>query len=303
MRFRFVLSELAIGLRRNMLMMFAVVVITAFSLLFLGLALLVRSQVTMMRGYWYQQLQVSVYLCTDHSTNPNCPTAVTPQQIDDVRGTLDGLRPLVKSVNFVDQQQAYDIFKQEFKDSPDLVKNTTPDALPQSFVVKLTDPARFDVVDTALSGKAGVDSVQDEQQILKKLFGILNTLRDVGIGASVIGLGAAVVMIGVAVQVAAASRRREIGIMRLVGASNLYIQLPFLIEGVLAGVVGALVGFGGVVGVKYFLIDHSLRPTLRSFGSLVEWSQVFGVLPWMALAGAIIAALASFATLQRHMRV
>ena len=303
MRFRFVLSELAIGLRRNMLMMFAVVVITAFSLLFLGLALLVRSQVTMMRGYWYQQLQVSVYLCTDHSTNPNCPTAVTPQQIDDVRSKIDGLRPLVKTVDYVDQQQAYDIFKQEFKDSPDLVKNTSPDALPQSFVVKLTDPAKFDVVDTALTGQPGVDSVQDEQQILKKLFGVLNTLRDVGIGASVIGLGAAVVMIGVAVQVAAASRRREIGIMRLVGASSLYIQLPFLIEGVLAGVVGALVGFAGVVGVKYFLIDHSLRPTLRSFGSLVEWSQVFGVLPWMALAGALIAALASFVTLQRHLRV
>src|SRR6185437_1392810 len=118
MRFRFVFSELGIGLRRNVLMMFSVVVITAFSLLCLGAALLIHTQVNMMKHYWYQRLQISVYLCADHSTNPNCPTAATQQEIDNVQTTLNGLRPLVTDVAFVNQQQAYDIFKAEFKDAP-----------------------------------------------------------------------------------------------------------------------------------------------------------------------------------------
>ena len=84
MRLRFVFSELAIGLRKNILMMFSVVIITAFSMLALGIALLVQRQVGHMKHYWYNQLQVSVYLCSEHSTNPNCPTAATNDQILDV---------------------------------------------------------------------------------------------------------------------------------------------------------------------------------------------------------------------------
>ncbi len=141
----------------------------------------------------------------------------------------------MKSIDFVDQARAYELFKETFKDAPDLVKNTSPDALPESFVVKLQDPKKFDVVSSALSGKPGVDSVQDEHAFLNKLFAILNQLRVVAIVISATVIIAAVVLIGVAVQVSAASRKRETGIMRLVGASNLYIQLPFLLEGIVGG--------------------------------------------------------------------
>ena len=302
MRLRFVFSELAIGLRKNVLMMFSVVIITAFSMLALGIALLVQRQVGHMKHYWYNQLQVSVYLCADHSENPNCPTAATEAQISDVQNALNGLRPTVKSIDFVDQARAYEYFKETFKDAPDLVKNTSPDALPESFAVKLADPTKFSVVSSALDGKPGVDSVQDQHVFLKKLFSILNTFRNVAIVTSVTVIIAAVILIGVAVQVSASSRRRETGIMRLVGASNLYIQLPFLLEGVVGGFVGAVVGFGGLALFKLALVDHSLRSVFSAFGSLVEWNDVIYTLPFIVGAAVLISGLASFVTLRMYLR-
>jgi cell division transport system permease protein len=302
MRLRFVFSELAIGLRKNVLMMISVVIVTAFSMLALGIALLVQRQVSHMKHYWYNQLQVSVYLCADHSENPNCPTAATEAQIADVQSALNALRPTVKSIDFVDQARAYEYFKETFKDAPDLVKNTSPDALPESFAVKLADPSKFSVVSSALDGKPGVDSVQDQHVFLKKLFSILNALRLVAIVISVTVIIAAVILIGVAVQVSAASRRRETGIMRLVGASNLYIQLPFLLEGVVGGFVGAAVGFGGLALVKWVLVDHSLRTVFGAFGALVEWHDVMYTLPFIVGSAVVISGLASFVTLRIYLR-
>jgi cell division transport system permease protein len=302
MRFRFVFSELAIGLRKNVLMMFSVVVITAFSMMALGVALLVQRQVGHMKHYWYNQLQVSVYLCSAHSTNPNCPTAATQDQITAVQNELQALQPTVKSIDFVDQARAYELFKETFADAPDLVKNTSPDALPESFVVKLQDPKKFDVVSSALSGKPGVDSVQDEHAFLNKLFSILNQLRVVAIVISATVIIAAIVLIGVAVQVSAASRKRETGIMRLVGASNLYIQLPFLLEGIVGGLLGAVVGFAALSAIKVALIDHSLRAVFGAFGSLVNWSDVFYTLPFILGISILISGLASFVTLRMYLR-
>jgi cell division transport system permease protein len=254
-----------------------------------------------MKHYWYNQLQVSVYLCTAHNNNPNCPTAVTEDQTRDVQAELEKLKPTVTSIAFVDQAKAYELFKQEFKDAPELVKNTTPDVLPESFVVKLQDPKKFPVVDSALAGKPGVDSVQDQHVFLNRLFSMLNQLRIVAIFIAIVAIIAAVILIGVAVQVSAASRRRETGIMRLVGASNMYIQLPFLLEGVLAGLVGALVGFAGLATVKWAVIDHSFRSVFSAVGSLVEWNDVFSTLPWVAGIAVVISGLASFVTLQLYL--
>jgi cell division transport system permease protein len=304
MRLRFVFAELANSLRRNSLMMFAIVIITAFSMLMLGSALLMRSQVGITKHSYYQKLQVSVYLCPDNSPHPQCPTKANNVQIDAVQTQLDNLRPLVTNVEFIDQDRAWSIYKDLFKDQPDLVNNTDPKALPESFVVKLSDPKKFDVVSTAVSGMPGVDIVQNQDDFLKKLFSIMNAWRVGALIFTGVLIVAAGVLIGVAVQVAAVSRRRETGIMRLVRASRLYIQLPFLLEGVLAGVIGALLGFGGVAAAKHFLIDTRLKPMLPVLGGrVIGWSEVFGTLPWMIGLSALVAAVASFVTLRRYMRV
>jgi cell division transport system permease protein len=285
-------------------MMFAVIVITAFSMLFLGIGLLVRSQVNITKHSYFQKLQVSVFLCPEGSPHAQCPAKANSGQIDAVQAQLDNLRPLVTSVEFIDQQRAWSIYKDLFKDAPDLVNNTDPSALPESFVVKLSDPKKFDVVSTAVSGMAGVDVVQNEDDFLKKLFGVMNAVRNGVLVACGVLIVAAGVLIGVAVQVAAVSRRRETGIMRLVGASSLYIQLPFLLEGVLAGIIGALFGFGGVSAAKYFLVDGRLKPILPVLGGrLISWSDVFATLPWLIGLSAVVAALASFLTLRRYLKV
>jgi cell division transport system permease protein len=286
MRLRFVFSELAIGLRRNLLMLFAVVIITAFSMLFLGLALLLQREVGLIKHSFYQKLQVSVYLCGSFSENPACPTPVTEAQISDIQTTLENLRPTVTSVQFVNQQQAYEIFKT------------------LSFIVKLSDPHKFDVIASSLAGKPGVDEVQNENSFLKTLFKVMNAIRNAALFACVLAIAAAGVLIGIAVKVAADGRRREIGIMRLVGAANLYIRLPFLLEGVVAGVSGAILGFGGVMLVKSILVDGHLKPVVAVLGgALVGWSDVFSTLPWLIGFGAVVAAVASFVTLRAYLRV
>jgi cell division transport system permease protein len=304
MRLRFVFSELAIGLRRNLLMMFAVVIIAAFSMMFLGTGLLMRSQVGITKAAYFGKLQVSVYLCPEGSPHANCPTQANDAQIQNIQATLEGLRPLVTSVQFIDQDQAWQIFKQEFKDAPDLINNTDPSALPESFVVKLSDPKRFDAVNSAVANLPGVDDVQNANTFVKKLFNIMNSMRFAALVACGVSIVAAGVLIGVAVQVAAVSRRRETGIMRLVGASSLYIQLPFLLEGVLAGLVGAVLGFGGISLIKAFIVDSQLRPLLPVLGGqVVEWSDVFGTIPWLVGISVAVSALASFVTLRKYMRV
>jgi len=304
MRLRFVFSELAIGLRRNLLMMFAVVIIAAFSMMFLGTGLLMRSQVGITKAAYFGKLQVSVYLCPEGSPHPNCPTKANDAQIQNVEAALDNLRPLVKSVQFIDQDQAWQIFQQEFKDAPDLVKNTDPTALPESFVVKLSDPKRFDAVNSAVASLPGVDDVQNANTFVNKLFKMMNSMRVAALIACGVSIVAAGVLIGVAVQVAATSRRRETGIMRLVGASNLYIQLPFLLEGVLAGLIGAILGLGGISLVKAFIIDGQLRELLPVVGGrMVAWADVFGTIPWLVGISVAVSALASFVTLRMYMRV
>jgi cell division transport system permease protein len=146
--------------------------------------------------------------------------------------------------------------------------------------------------------------VQNQDDFLKKLFGVMNAVRIGALIATGVLIIAGGVLIGVAVQVAAVSRRRETGIMRLVGASRLYIQLPFLLEGVLAGVIGALFGFGGVAAAKHFLVDSRLKPILPVLGGrVIGWPEVFATLPWLIGLSAVVAALASFVTLRRYMRV
>ena len=150
----------------------------------------------------------------------------------------------------------------------------------------------------------GVDVVQNANTFVKKLFGIMNSMRFAALVACGVSIIAAGVLIGVAVQVAAVSRRRETGIMRLVGASSLYIQLPFLLEGVLAGVIGALFGFGGIALVKTFIIDSQLKPLLPVLGGrVVEWSDVFATIPWLLGISVLVSAVASFVTLRKYMRV
>ena len=304
MRASFVLSEIGIGLRRNFTMTVAVVVTVAISLALFGAGLLIREQVGTMKDYWYDKVEVSVYLCGEGSgsSSPNCNgQAVTDEQRTQLQEDLQAT-PLVEKVYYESKQDAYKRFKEQFKESPDLVQNVTPDALPESFRVKLKDPTQFEVVASAFRDRPGVDEVQDQKALLENFFKLLNTLQLFALIIAGVQIFAATLLISNTIRVAAFSRRRETGIMRLVGASNLYIQLPFLLEGVLAGLVGAAFASGAVIALKAILIDRLLKPNFP-ITAYIGWDAVLSVLPLLFLTGMALSGLASFITLRRHLRV
>ncbi len=293
MRVRTVASEAVIGLRRNLVMSVAAIVTIAVSLAFVGTALLVTRTVGDIRKIFYTQIEISIFLNED----------VTQPQREEIDQTLTTL-PLVQSVAYESKAEAYRRFKLQFQDQPDLLANVTQDALPESYRVKLKDPTHYDVVASAVKDLPGVGQVVDYRKFLDDLFAILDGLRNAAIATAAVQLFAAILLIGNTVRVAAFSRRRETGVMRLVGATRLYIQLPFLIEGVVAGVVGAGVAIGLLFLGKAFVLDGTLRPLFRSgvipaISDADIWSQ-----SWiLVLLGVGISGLASLVTLQRYIRV
>lgn len=291
MRAQFVVSEIWIGLRRNLTMTIAVIITAAISLTMFGLGLMVKEQVKVMKGFWYDKVEVSIFLARD----------VTQEQRDELRTELEAM-PDVEEVYFETKDEAFIRFKEQFKDTPELVQNTSPDVLPESFRVKLEDPEKFDVVASAFQERPGVDNVVNQRDLLKDFFTVLNAFRRVMLVFAFISLMAAAVLIGNTVRVAAFSRRRETGIMRLVGASNLYIQLPFLLEGVLAGVVGALAATGNLMLVQGLLINGTLRDSIR-FTPFVGWGQFRWLIPVLVGTGMLLSGLASFVTLRKYLRV
>jgi len=290
-RAQFVASEIWIGLRRNLTMTVAVIVTAAVSLTLFGMSLMVRNQVNLMKGFWTGKIEVSIYLRDD----------VTQPQRDQLGAELSAM-PEVERVIFESREEAYQRFREQFKDTPELIESTSPEVLPESFRVKLKDPSKFDVVASAFAERPGVDDVVDQRALLKDFFDVLNAFRAGMLFFAGVSLLAAIVLIGITVRVAAFSRRRETGIMRLVGASNLYIQLPFLLEGVLAGVLGGLVATGMCAAAQRCIVNATLRERIK-VAPFVGWEQFFSLTPILVLTGVALAGIASFATLRKYLRV
>jgi cell division transport system permease protein len=300
MRAGFLLSEVRIGLRRNLTMTFAVIVTTAISLSLLGLGLLSNAQVNAMKDYWYDKIEVSVYLCGSLSESPSCAGGVvTPEQRLTIKSDLDAL-PVVQSVFYESQSEAYTRFQERFKDSA-IAQNVTADQLPESFRVKLKDPTQFAVVVSAFSGRPGVDVVQDQRTILEKFFKLLNVLRN---GALLVGLFSVLtagLLISNTLRIAAFNRRRETGVMKLVGASSWSIQLPFLLEGIFSALIGWGFATGLLAGLKT-VVDSRVAPLL-TFTNFFGWNEVWIASAWLLLAGFTVSTIASLITLRRYLKV
>ena len=299
MRISFIARELGGGLKRNLTMTVALVVSVAVSLALVGAALLMRAQVDRMKGYWYDKVQVSLFMCGPNSTAVNCETAVTDEQRRYIYGTLKAI-PAVEAIYYESSAQAYDRFKVQFKGSA-LIGHVRSDALPQSFRVKLDDPTHFDQVDVALGATPGVESIQDQRKLLARFFEILNGLQKFALAIAAAMLFVTVLLVMNTVRVAAFARRRETGIMRAVGASNMAIRLPFILEALTAAVVGAGFASGVVLALKKYLIDAQLAPNY-TFIAFVTWDEVLRILPLMFGLGAATTILASSVTLRRYLK-
>lgn len=307
MRIGLILGEVANGLRRNVSMVISVVLVTFISLTFVGAAMLLQLQIGQMKGYWYDRAQVAVYMCTAVDTTGNCTqTEATQAQIDAVEEQLNSaaLSPYIDKYEFETHQMAYDNFQEQFADSP-LASFVTPETLNESFRVSLHNPADADIIIESLSGAAGVEKVDDQRAYLDGIFSILNSASFTAIGVAVLMLIAAVLLIATTIRLSAFSRRRELGIMRLVGASNRFIQTPFILEGVFAALIGSLLAGAAIVAVVQFFVQGYLSQNLQtgSTTTFVNLSDAALVVPVLVVIGAVLAAFSAGVAINRYLKV
>ncbi|ACQ81013.1 protein of unknown function DUF214 [Beutenbergia cavernae DSM 12333] len=304
MRARFVLGEIGQGLRRNMSMAIAVVLVTFVSLTFVGAAALLQTQISNMKDDWYDRVEVSIFLCPQNSSAATCATGeATEEQIEEIRGVLasDGLAPYVQEIFFETKEEAYSALVEQSGEE-EWVQRLTPELMQASFRVKLTDPTQFEIVRDEVTGRAGVEVVQDQREILEPLFLVLNRATLLSVGLAVVMTVTAVLLITTTIRLSAMSRRRETEIMRLVGASNLFIQLPFMLEGALAALIGAALAVGALwAGVRYGVEDW-LASSLE-FVNFVGTDDVWRLAPFLAVIGIAIAGVSSLVSLSRYTRV
>ncbi|HWG27882.1 permease-like cell division protein FtsX [Actinospica sp.] len=302
MRIQYVLQEIGHGLRRNLTMVIAVVVSTAVALTMLGAGLLMWQQTKAMEGYWYGKVQVAVYMCNQNDVGnaPNCSSQVTGAESAAIKAKLQST-PYVQQVILESQNEAYQHYEQEYGKTA-LGQNATPSFLESDFRVKLSDPSKYQIVEGAVGGMPGVASVVDEQQLLQPLFTFIHIAEYTAVGVASVMLVLAFLLIFNTVRLSAFSRRRETGIMRLVGASNFYIQMPFLLEGAVAGLFGGVLASGVLIGIKAFFIDGIVAPHLTSI-QFIGWGPFVFIVPVLLGAGVLMAVIASAFTLRKYLRV
>jgi cell division transport system permease protein len=304
MRLQFILAEIAIGLRRNVAMAISVVLVTLVSLFLLGLGFLAQRQVDTMKDYWYDRVQVSIFLCGQDSEESSCAGGeVTQAQKDQIQTDLKSpqLASYVDRVYFESKQEAYQRFMAQFKDSV-LSENVTVDQMPESFRVRLKNPEQYQVVAQVFDGRTGVESVQDQNEVLDPLFSLLNRLKYYSWLLAALTLACAVLLVATTIRLTAFTRRRETGIMRLVGASNFFIQLPFILESMIAAAVGAGLASVALVSLTRFEIQGRLSQSLR-FVNYVDTGDALAIVPWLFLIGLTIAGVSAFVALLKYLKV
>ncbi len=296
MRFGFLLNEVLTGLRRNVTMTGAMILTTAISIGLFGGGLLVVRLADNSREIYLDRVETQVFLTEDISANdPTCSS----DPCKALRNKIDA-RQDVKSVRFINQQDAYNDAIRKFPEYKDVAGK---DAFPASFVVKLNDPEQHRDFDDAMRGQPGVRGIQNEKELIDRLFAVLDGLRDAAFAVALVQAVGAILLIANMVQVAAYTRRTEIGIMRLVGASRWYTQLPFLVEAMVAATIGVVIAVVGLLLVRAFFLDNALSQFYQAhLIAKVDYADILYIAPWLFLLGLAMAGSTAYATLRLYVR-
>ncbi|GAA0338124.1 MAG: permease-like cell division protein FtsX [Micropruina glycogenica] len=299
---RHTLREAWSGLRRNLSMTLAVIVTMWVSLTLFGGGLLGAQQVELLKGRWYDKIEISVFLCVADSKGGNCDPGqgATDAQKNAIRTTLE-TNPEVATVYYESKAEVWVDFQRVFKDSP-VLADMTQDMMQDNFRIKLKNPEQYQGVVSAVSGLPGVQAVSDLRQYLDPLFDWLNIAKWTTIGLSVLLLLAAALQIGTTIRMAAFSRRRELGIMRLVGASNWYIMVPFLLESLVAALAGALLACGSLAALQKFLIIDKAQPSRESV-EWIGWSHVGLAMLGVIAVAVVLSVIPTLIATRKYLRV
>jgi cell division transport system permease protein len=291
MRLKYVLNEVLVGLWRNVTMTVAMIITMAVSLTMLGASVLLYLQVDQMKNYYYGEIEVSIFLRSD-------VTDAQRQAIDQAISSSN----LVSNKTYETRQEAFNRFKELWQDSPDFVNSIGPNSLPESFRVKLKNPEKYKTFADQISGMQGIQDVIDQRALLEKVFKIFNAIQVIALIVAIVMALAALLLVGNTIQVAAYSKRREVAVMKLVGASNWFIQAPFVLEAVVAGLIGAIFGFVALFGFKIVVFDNRLQ-ALTNILTPIHNSNVWLMLPLLAAVGAAVSAITAWITLRFYLKV
>jgi cell division transport system permease protein len=287
---QYVIKETTTNLKRNFFITMAAVLVVVVSMYLVGAVFVASFAVDRALTLQTKKVEVAVFLKRD----------VTPEEKDQILRVLLAMTE-VASVTYESKQQAYETFKKLFRDEPDIVENTTADALPESFRVKLKDPNQFAVVRDRLEGRPGIDQIQDERKFLSRLLAVVRDVRLLGIVMVILLIIAAAVLIATTIRMAIFARRREVAIMKLVGATNWFIRIPFMLEGVIQGMVGTVAAVVLLLLTKPFFTN--LAKSFQFLNLTVSVSEVLQRSAILLLFGIVIGALGSLLGLRRFLEV
>jgi cell division transport system permease protein len=287
---KYAVRETATNLKRNVFITVAAVLVVSVSLYLVGVVLIASFAVDRALTLQTRKVEVAVFLNRD----------VSPDERAAIQRDLLAM-PEVASVIYESKEEAYRRFKELFRDEPEIVENTTPDALPESFRVKLKDPNQFEVVRDRLDGRPGIDQIRDERQFLRRFLAVVRDIRT--LGAAVVGLliVAAAVLIATTIRMAIFARRREVAIMKLVGATNWFIRIPFMLEGVVQGMVGTLVAVAALLVTKPLFTN--LAKSFQFLNLTVSVPEILQRSALLLLFGIVIGAAGSLIGLRRFLEV
>ena len=303
MQLRYVFSELGQGLRRNLSMHLAVILTLFVSLTLVGLGVLFHLQAQKAADHWGSQLQIQVSLCTAEDNNPACVSEVTDAQRDAITAVIDenpeaaGWDLETKDEAFAKVKELYGADKFEGDNAV-----LTVDDMPESLWVELKDPEQFDGLVSAVGGLDGVSVVRDMRRYIEPIIGSINMLQWVSIATAAFLVLAALLLVANTIRLAAFARRKEIGIMRLVGASTLYIALPFLLEALVTALLGVLLATGALAAFMYFGIEQRGQDKLK----FIPWigMEQYGVaVVVVAVLGPLLTVLPTLVLTRKYLKV
>jgi len=295
-RFGFLLNEVWNGLRRNVTMTIAMILTTAISIGLFGGGLLVVRLADNSRAIYLDRVESQVFLTNDVSANdPTCdadPCKELRQKIED--------RDDVRSVRFLNRDDAYNDAIKKFPQYKDVAGK---DAFPASFVVKLDNPEQHKDFDDSIAGQPGVLNVLNQKDLIDRLFAVLDGLSNAAFAVALVQAVGAILLIASMVQVAAYTRRTEVGIMRLVGASRWYTQLPFLVEACLAAFIGVVISIVGLIIVRALFLENALNQFYEAnLIARVDYADILYIAPVLIFVGVVMAGITAYATLRLYVR-
>lgn len=306
MRARFILSETWTSLKRNVPMIVSVMLVTFISFVFIGASALMQAQVTRAKGEWYDKVEVIVWLCPDGTSQAaSCATgkAPTQQEIVELEDFIhQELRDNVSKISYVSREDFFkNTFLKQYPNGDYQGRTLTAADMQDSLQLKLKDPTKYKMVAEVLNGKTGVEEVVDQKQIFDPVFAVLNRATVVTVVLAVVMVVVAILLTGTTIRMSAASRKNETEIMRLVGASNWTIRLPFILEGVVASLIGSLLASCALAAIVQVFITDGVAKSV-SWMPFVTQGTVWLVAPALVAGAVLLSVIASAVSLRRYLK-